>query len=84
MNPDTVGGQLGVLRKEFGLRSASARFDYEKEIDGKFTVKEKENEIDITEQEYREQGYIPTFDKLPMLIVRRLPVRIPVPSEQDR
>jgi hypothetical protein len=40
--------------------------------------------IDITEQEYREQGYIPTFDKLPMLIVRRLPVRIPVPSEQDR
>jgi hypothetical protein len=40
--------------------------------------------IDITEQEYREQGYIPTFDKLPMLIVRRLPVRIPVPSGQDR
>ncbi len=40
--------------------------------------------IDISEQEYREQGYIPTFDKLPMLIVRRLPVRIPAPSEQDR
>jgi hypothetical protein len=40
--------------------------------------------IDITEQEYREQGYMPSFDRLPMLIVRRLPVRIPVPSEQDR
>jgi hypothetical protein len=40
--------------------------------------------IDITEQEYRERGYIPAFDKLPMLIVRRLPVRIPVPSEQDK
>jgi hypothetical protein len=40
--------------------------------------------VDITEQEYREQGYMPSFDRLPMLIVRRLPVRIPVPSEQDR
>jgi hypothetical protein len=40
--------------------------------------------IDITEKEYREQSYIPTFDKLPMLIVRRLPARIPMPSEQDR
>jgi hypothetical protein len=40
--------------------------------------------IDITEQEYREQGYIPAFEKLPMRIVRRLPVRIPVPGEQDR
>jgi hypothetical protein len=40
--------------------------------------------IDITEQEYRERGYIPAFDKLPMRIVRRLPVRIPVPGEQDR
>jgi hypothetical protein len=33
--------------------------------------------LDITEQEYRERGYIPTFEKLPMRIVRRLPVRIP-------
>jgi hypothetical protein len=40
--------------------------------------------VDITEQEYRERGYIPAFNKLPMLIVRRLPVRIPVPSEQDK
>ena len=38
---------------------------------------------DITEQEYRERGYIPAFEKLPMRFVRRLPVRIPVPSEQD-
>jgi len=40
--------------------------------------------VDITEQEYRERGYIPAFNKLPMLIVRRLPVRIRVPSEQDK
>jgi hypothetical protein len=40
--------------------------------------------IDITEQEYRERRYVPAFDKLPTLIVRRLPVRIPIPSEQDK
>jgi hypothetical protein len=40
--------------------------------------------IDITEQEYRERGYIPAFEKLPMLIVRRLSPRIQVPSEQDK
>jgi hypothetical protein len=40
--------------------------------------------LDITEQEYRERGYIPTFEKLPMLIVRRLSPRIPVPQEQDK
>jgi hypothetical protein len=28
--------------------------------------------IDITEQEYRERGYIPAFDKMPMLIIQRL------------
>jgi hypothetical protein len=37
--------------------------------------------IDITEQEYRERGYIPAFDKMPMLIIQRLPVRVPVPNE---
>ena len=30
--------------------------------------------IDITEQEYRERGYIPAFDQLPVLIIQRLPV----------
>ena len=38
--------------------------------------------IDITEQEYRQRGYIPAFDKLPVLITHRLPVRVPVPSEE--
>ena len=27
----------------------------------------------VTEQEYRERGYIPSYDKLPVQIVRRLP-----------
>jgi hypothetical protein len=39
---------------------------------------------DITEQEYRERGYVPAFEKLPVLFVRRLPVRIPIPNEQDK
>jgi|SRR6266850_1845081 len=30
--------------------------------------------IDITEQEYRERGYMPAFDQLPVLIIQRLPV----------
>jgi hypothetical protein len=33
----------------------------------------------ITEQEYRERGYAPEFNRLPTLIVKRLPVRIAVP-----
>ncbi len=47
-------------------------------------ITDGKNFMDITEQEYRDRGYIPAFDKLPMVIVRRLPVRIPVPREQDR
>jgi hypothetical protein len=30
--------------------------------------------IDVTEQEYRERGYLPPYDKLPVLIIQRLPV----------
>ena len=40
--------------------------------------------MDITEQEYRERGYMPAFEKLPVLVIQRLPVRVPVPSEQDK
>ena len=40
--------------------------------------------LDITEQEYRDRGYIPAFDTLLVRFVRRLPVRIPVPSEQNK
>ena len=29
---------------------------------------------DVTEQEYRERGYIPSYDKLPVLIIQRIPV----------
>jgi hypothetical protein len=38
--------------------------------------------LDSTEQEYRERGYVPAFDKMPMLIIQRLsPMRVPVPNE---
>jgi hypothetical protein len=40
--------------------------------------------MDITEQEYRQRGYIPAFDKLPVLIIQRLPVRVPVPNEEHK
>ena len=40
--------------------------------------------LDITEQEYRDRGYIPAFDALLMRFVRRLPVRSPVSSEQNK
>ena len=39
---------------------------------------------DITEQEYRERGYIPTFESLPMRIVRRIPVHPPGPNEDAK
>jgi hypothetical protein len=37
--------------------------------------------MDITEQEYRARGYTPAFEQLPVLIVQRIPVRIPAPQE---
>jgi hypothetical protein len=37
--------------------------------------------VDITEQEYRERGYSPPYERLLTRIIRRLPVRVPVPTE---
>jgi len=32
--------------------------------------------LDVTEQEYRARGYQPDFDKLPRIIVKRVPVEL--------
>jgi hypothetical protein len=37
----------------------------------------------VTETEYRAAGYSPEFDSLPMLIVQRAPMRVPVPNDLD-
>lgn len=38
--------------------------------------------LDITEQEYRERGYAPPYERLWTRIIRRVPVRIPVPVDE--
>jgi hypothetical protein len=60
----------GLYRNE----SVSGRSETGRVTDGK-------TNIDVTEQEYRERGYAPPYESLRTRIVRRLPVRIPVPSD---
>jgi hypothetical protein len=40
--------------------------------------------FDISEQQYRDRGYTPPFETLLTRIVRRLPVRPPVPSDANK
>jgi hypothetical protein len=37
-------------------------------------ITDRKTFMDVTEQEYRERGYVPPYDKLPVLIIQRLPV----------
>jgi hypothetical protein len=45
------------------------------------TITDGKTYMRVTEHEYRERGYAPEFDRLPTLIVKRLPVRVPVPPD---
>ena len=47
------------------------------------TITDGRTHTRITEQEYRERGYAPEFEKLPVLIVQRVPVRIPAQDHVD-
>ncbi|MDE5442845.1 hypothetical protein GWG65_15575 [Bradyrhizobium sp. CSA207] len=46
------------------------------------TVTDGKSFIRLTVQEYRAAGYWPLYEALPMIVVRRLPVRIPVPNDR--
>ncbi|QQO15267.1 hypothetical protein JJB99_03525 [Bradyrhizobium diazoefficiens] len=37
----------------------------------------------LTEEEYRAGGYRPAYESLPTVIVRRIPVRKPIPADKD-
>jgi hypothetical protein len=62
--------QSGIFTGNHSKEGANGRPNTARITDGKTF-------LDITEQEYREQGDIQTFEGLPRRIVRRLPVRIP-------
>lgn len=47
------------------------------------TVTDGKSFLQLTEDEYRAGGYRPAYDKLPTWIVRRIPVRKPIPADQD-
>jgi hypothetical protein len=40
--------------------------------------------IDVTEQEYRERGYTPLIETLPVLIIQRLSPRVPASGGSDK
>jgi hypothetical protein len=47
------------------------------------TITDGKSYIRLTEQEYRAGGYWPPYERLPTVVVERLPVRIPAPSEEE-
>jgi hypothetical protein len=47
------------------------------------TITDGKSYMVLSEQDYRAGGYWPPYEKLPTIIVQRLPVRIPVPSEEE-
>lgn len=47
------------------------------------TITDGKSFLQLTEDEYRTGGYRPAYEKLPTRIVRRIPVRKPVPADQD-
>lgn len=62
----------GIHRKE----SVTGRAETATVTDGKSFIR-------LTEQEYRAGGFWPPYETLPTIIVRRLPVRIPVPNDKE-
>jgi hypothetical protein len=44
-------------------------------LPGTVTITDGKTYVRVTEQEYRERGYTPEFDRLLVLIIQRLPVR---------
>ncbi|MDB5636191.1 MAG: hypothetical protein JWP51_1099 [Bradyrhizobium sp.] len=48
------------------------------------TITDGKAYVHVTEQEYRQRGYTPAVDELPVLIIQRIPVQIPVPQEHAK
>jgi hypothetical protein len=44
-------------------------------LPGTVTITDGKTYVRVTEREYRERGYAPEFDGLPVLIIQRAPVR---------
>ena len=47
------------------------------------TITDGRSFVRLTEQEYRAGGYWPPYEKLSTIFVQRLPVRVPVPSDEE-
>jgi len=47
------------------------------------TITDGKTFVVLSEEEYRTGGYWPFYEELPTVIVRRLPARIHVPSEEN-
>jgi hypothetical protein len=47
------------------------------------TITDGKSFLQLTEEEYRAGGYRPAYDRLPTMIVRRIPVRKPIPADQN-
>jgi hypothetical protein len=46
-----------------------------KGLPGTVTITDGKTYVRVAEREYRERGYAPEFDGLPVLIIQRVPVR---------
>lgn len=69
VKPETF---TGIHRKESGTGRPETA-----------TVTDGKSFIRLTEQEYRAGGFWPPYETLPTIVVRRLPVRIPVPNDKE-
>jgi hypothetical protein len=72
-NPPGAGNAFKGIHRNLGINGGPETVTI---TDGKTYTR-------VTEQEYRERGYAPELNDLKTIIVKRLPVLIPVPPNRD-